>query len=67
MVFGYRSSVSFVFVKTQQPTPIWRKPFAAAASTAPRAHLMIQVATEKVPQPSDLEGAKETDIRSISE
>jgi hypothetical protein len=51
----------------QQPTPIWRKPFAAATSPTPRTHLMFQVATEKVPQPSDLEGAKETNIGSISE
>jgi hypothetical protein len=49
----------------QQPTPIWRKPFAAAANPAPRAHLMFHAPTEKVPLPPDREGAEETDIGVI--
>jgi hypothetical protein len=60
--FGYRSSVSFVSVKTQQLTPIWHKPFAAAVNPDPHALLMFQVATEKVPLPPDRGGADETDI-----
>ena len=55
-------SVSFVSVKTQQPTPIWRKPFAAAANPDPRALLIFQVATEKVPLPPDRGGVNETNI-----
>ena len=54
--------VSFVLVKTQQPTPIWRKPFAAAANPDPRALLIFQVAMEKVPLPPDSGGVVETDI-----
>ena len=54
--------VSFVLVKMQQPTPIWRKPFAAAVNPDPRALLMFQVAMEKVPLPPDRGGANETDI-----
>ena len=49
-------------VKTQQPTPIWRKPFAAAVNPDLRALLMFQVAMEKVPLPPDRGGADETDI-----
>ena len=55
-------SVSFVSVKTQQPTPIWRKTFAAAANPDPRALLIFQVATEKVPLPPDRGGSDETNI-----
>ena len=54
--------VSFVSVKTQQLTPIWRKPLAAAANPSPRALLIFQVATEKVPLPPDRGGINETDI-----
>ncbi len=54
--------VSFVSVKTQQPTPIWRKPLAAAANPDPCALLIFQVAMEKVPLPHDRGGVDETDI-----
>ena len=54
--------VSFVSVKTQQPTPIWRKPFAAAVNPDLRVLLMFQVATEKVPLPPDRGGANKTNI-----
>jgi hypothetical protein len=54
--------VSFVSVKTQQPTPIWRKPFAAAVNPDPRALLIFQVAMEKVQLPPDRGGVDETDI-----
>ena len=54
--------VSFVSVRTQQPTPIWRKPFTAAVNPDPYALLMFQVATEKVPLPPDRGGADETNI-----
>ena len=58
-------SVSFVSVKMQQPTPIWRKPFAAATNPTPRALQIFQVAMEKVPLPPDREGVDETDIGVI--
>jgi hypothetical protein len=54
--------VSFISVKTQHLTPIWRKPFAAATNPDPRALLIFQVATEKVPLPPDRGGVDETDI-----
>ncbi len=54
--------VSFVSVITQQPTPIWRKPFAAAANPNPRALRIFQVVMEKVPLPPDRGGVDETDI-----
>jgi hypothetical protein len=59
--------VSFVSVKMQQPTPIWRKPFTAAANPPPRALLMFQAPTEKVPLPPGKGDAEEADIGAISE
>jgi len=50
------------FCLTQQPTPIWRKPFAAAANPDPRALLIFQVGMEEVPLPPDRGDANETDI-----
>jgi hypothetical protein len=44
---------------------MWRKPLAAAANPAPRALLIFQVATEKVPLPPDKGGVDETDIDVI--
>jgi hypothetical protein len=67
MCFGYQSLLSFVSVKTQQPTPIWHKPFAAAANPAPPALLMFQVPTEKVPLPPGKGGTNEANISAISE
>ena len=54
--------VSFVSVKMQQLTPIWRKPLAAAANPSPHALLIFQVATEKVLLPPNRGGINETDI-----
>ena len=54
--------VSIVSVKTQQLTPIWCKPLAAATNPDPCALLIFQVATEKVPLPPDRGGINETDI-----
>jgi hypothetical protein len=44
---------------------MWRKPLAAAANPAPRALLIFQVATEKVPLPPDKGGVDEADIDVI--
>jgi hypothetical protein len=57
--------VSIVSVSTQQPTPIWRKPFAAAANLTPREFQIFQVAMEKVPLPPDRGGIDETDIVTV--
>jgi hypothetical protein len=62
MYLGYQASVSFVLDKTMHPTPIWCNPLAAAASPAPCALRMFQVATEKVPLPPGKGGAGEADI-----
>ena len=59
------TSVALFLVKMAHPTPIWRKPFAAAIDSAPCTHQLFQVAMEKVLLPPDRGGVDGTNIGAI--